>query len=297
MNKPLLSIVIANYNYGNYIEDALMSIFRQCGTSVVDDSGVAVLPIKGCKDLIEVIVCDAGSTDSSLDIIKKYETKIAWWCSEKDKGQSEAFNKGFSHSRGYWLTWLNADDMYFRNVLLSFSKLVHRKPKADWITSNQVFFDSSSSRIVSLNWGPHCQLPFIKGYRAYSAVYGPTSFISRHAYDEIGPIDEKMHFSMDTDYWARMTVAGIRQNRLNMPCWAFRIHRDSKTQGVQDENIYSKRLYEHNYSVRKTGYTFRPSFRNPWYIMWVLWRVVDGSLIMRSIMKHKYDGKSILTFV
>ena len=99
MNKPLLSIVIANYNYGRFLEEAIQSVLSQ-----------------SCNDY-ELIIVDGGSTDNSVEIIKKYEDKIAWWVSEKDKGQSDAFNKGFAHAKGKYLTWLNADDILFQSII------------------------------------------------------------------------------------------------------------------------------------------------------------------------------------
>ena len=86
------SIVIANYISGKYLEAALLSVIRQNYPAV------------------EIIVMDAGSTDNSVDIIRKYDQHIAYWVSEKDKGQSDAFNKGFAKAKNEWLLWLNADD-------------------------------------------------------------------------------------------------------------------------------------------------------------------------------------------
>ena len=97
--SPFFSIVMANYNSGHYIERAIQSVLSQ-----------------SCKDF-ELIVVDGGSSDESVDIIKKYTDKLSWWVSEPDKGQSDAFNKGFSHATGRYYTWLNADDLLLPNVL------------------------------------------------------------------------------------------------------------------------------------------------------------------------------------
>ena len=297
--KPLLSIVIANYNYGRFLEEAIQSVISQ-----------------GMGDKVELIVCDAASNDNSVEIIKKYASGlppntsyrewvslnnshpvtlnsqlITWWCSEKDGGQSEAFNKGFSHARGEWITWLNADDFLMPGSLAAFERLVAKKKEAVWVTGNMVHFDSDSGKTISVHWGPHSQPPIIKGRKAFSAVFGPSTFWKRSLYHEIGPIDEKMHYAMDTEYWARLTMAGVRQTRLNFFCWAFRKHEDSKTDGVQLGGVRTKRANEAVYWKGKLGYDFKRTLSNIWYDYWCLWRFIDGSWIKRAILKRKYEGK------
>lgn len=85
-NRPFLSIVIANYNYGDLIESSIESILNQ-----------------DCQDY-ELIIVDGNSTDNSVSVIKQYEKHIAWWVSEPDTGQSNAFNKGFEHAQGEFIT-------------------------------------------------------------------------------------------------------------------------------------------------------------------------------------------------
>ena len=109
--EPLLSVVIANYNYGRFLFDAIESILSQ----------------KHSEE-IEIIICDGGSSDDSVEVIKRYESYIAWWCSERDDGQSAAFNKGFSHARGKYLTWLNADDMMLPGTFERF-RVVYARPQ------------------------------------------------------------------------------------------------------------------------------------------------------------------------
>lgn len=290
--QPMLSIVVANYNYARFLPDAFSSIFRQCGDPVID-AGRAVLPVNGCEAVIELIVCDAESTDGSVEIIKANEDRIAWWCSEKDAGQSDAFNKGFFHARGQWLTWLNADDLYFSGVFEALYKVVQKHPQAEWITGNKVHFDSDSGRMVSVNWGPHCQPPLLRGNQAISAVFGPSTFFKKVLYERMGPIDERLHYAMDSAYWAKFTMAGVRQIRLNKLCWAFRDHTESKTVGIQTKAVADRRRGETELWRKDTGYRFEVSFKNVWYWAWALWRVIDGSWVVRAIMKHRYEGESI----
>lgn len=303
MNRPLLSIVIANYNYGRFLEEAIQSVLSQ-----------------NVNNRIELIICDAASNDDSVEIIKKYahglpantarsewediqckvsklqpesSKLISWWCSEKDGGQSAAFNKGFAHSNGEWLTWLNADDILLPGSIMEFFKLVARIPEATWVTGNQLSFKSDSRTIEQVNWGPHVQPPFLRYGRAFSEVFGPTTFLRKSLYEKMGPIDESLHFAMDTEYWARLTMSGIRQTRLNHLCWGFRLHEDSKTEGAQSEERVLRRTAETNYWRNKTKYRFVKSFRNPWYVAWCFWRLLDFSWIVRFWKKFSLEGRPL----
>lgn len=295
--RPLLSIVIANYNYGRFLEEAIRSVADQ-------EMG----------DRVELIICDAASSDNSVEIITKYASGlppnthydewiashpssamshplITWWCSEKDGGQSAAFNKGFSHAHGEWLTWLNADDVLLQGTIKAFAALVRDNRTAIWVTGNKLHFDSDTQRIISINWGPHSMPPLISGRHDFSSVYGPTTFFKRKLYEQMGPVDEMLHYAMDSEYWARVTLAGIRQTRLRHICWGFRDHEESKTAGVQSEDVINRREKETIYWHRKLNFYFPVSATNPWYVYWCLWRIIDGSWVKRYFLKRRYEGK------
>ena len=212
MPKPLLSVVIANFNYGRFLEEAILSVLNQ-----------------GRSDLVELIICDAASTDDSIDIIKKYSSKIAWWCSEPDGGQSEAFNKGFSHARGRFLTWLNADDLLLPGTV---SRLAHQAkihPECEWFVGGSIWCDRHL--FVQKLFRPH-RFSVRRLRERQLMVGGPSSFFTKNIYERAGKIDETLHYTMDTDLWQRFAAkCGQRYRSLGIYTWVFRFHEESKTNG------------------------------------------------------------------
>lgn len=288
--QSLLTIVIANYNYGTFLENAILSVLQQCDSPRQDDSGRNVLPIIGTDDAVELIICDAASADNSVDVINRYADCLAWWCSEKDGGQSEAFNKGFSHGNGKFVTWLNADEEYLPGTFSALSHKVKANPSAKWISGNMLVFDYESRNINRVTWGPHFQPWFLIRNRACIDVFGPSSFVRRDVYEQVGPINEKFHYSMDLEYWARLNMAGVRQTRLNHICWAFATHSNSKSQGSMSPEQIAKGHAENVARETVLGYKYKTSFKNLWYCVWILSRVLDGSLLVRFIKRRKLIG-------
>lgn len=293
--RPLLSIVIANYNYGRFLEDALRSIMLQ-----------------GMGNRVEIIICDAASTDNSVEIIKKYvgnlppnverdstlhlsptPTPVSWWCSEKDGGQSAAFNKGFSHARGEWLTWLNADELYCDGALLAFAKKAEKYRDARWIAANDCLFDDATKKITYVGWGPHLSWPFFVGRRGIAAVFGPSSFFKKELFFEIGGFDESLHYSMDSDLWIKFIMLDIRQYRLNKICWKCRVQEHSKTFGAQTNESLARKKCERDRIMSNTGYVYQTSCSNVWYLLWMLSRIVDLSLCVRMWKRVSLVGKLI----
>ena len=238
--QPLFSIVIANYNYGRFLDDAIQSVIAQ-------DMG----------DQMELIICDASSTDNSVEIIKKYagglppntlrsewrdpnsnlqtpnSKLITWWCSEKDGGQSAAFNKGFSHARGKYLTWLNADDVFMPGSLKALAVAIERNPSIKWWGGSSVWCDSNM-RIQQF----FCTHRFstLRARFSFLMVGGPSSFFTKELLACVGGIDEGLHFLMDIDLWHRFYQSGVRYCRIINPIFAYRIHAESKMSGADVAN-------------------------------------------------------------
>ena len=108
---PLVSIITPSFNHVKYIEATMQSVFSQDYPN------------------IEYIVVDGGSNDETVDIIKKYENRLAWWVSEKDKGQTDAINKGFARATGSILAWLNSDDTYEPGAVTAAVKYLQEHPE------------------------------------------------------------------------------------------------------------------------------------------------------------------------
>ena len=236
----LFSIVIANYNYGRFLEEAIQSVIAQ-------DMG----------DQVELIICDASSTDNSVELIKKYadglppntlrsewsgpDSKlqtsnsklITWWCSEKDGGQSAAFNKGFSHARGRFLTWLNADDVLLPGALKALSVAMDRDPSCEWWVGSSVWCDAHLR--VQQFFCAH-RFSAFRARFSFLMVGGPSSFFTQNLLMSSGMIDEGLHYLMDIDLWHRFHRKGARYGRVIDPVFAYRIHADSKMSGADVAN-------------------------------------------------------------
>ena len=254
-----------------------------------------MLPIIGSRHSVEVIVCDAASTDNSVDIIRSYEDRIAWWCSEKDRGQSDAFNKGFAHARGEFITWLNSDEIYIKGTFLALSNYLERHSAADWITSNDYAFNDQDFSIAYICWGPHYQIRSLPAGRTPAVSFGPSSFMRRSMYEQVGPFDIDVHYGMDMTYWHRLTLAGFRQARLNRFSWGFRVHSESKTAGTQTDSVTQRRNWEENMVAGRYGKPFRYSWHNPWYLLWMVSRLFDGSLFANAWLRLYLKGKNAKT--
>lgn len=256
--SPLVSIVTPSFNQARYIEATIQSVLMQE------------------YPRIEYIIVDGGSTDGTVEIIKKYAAmgsgsvavapwrhslpdgpqsaglhKINWWVSEKDKGQTDAINKGFARAAGDILAWINSDDTYEPGAVAAAVNYLAEHPEVGMVYGDCNFIDEQG---IVIGKFASRQTDYKKLRRGYVHIPQQTMFFHANYWKELGPLDPSFYFAMDYDLWVRIAKhAPIHY--LPGQTWAnFRIHTSSKT-NINDERGWKEMLRVH---YRDNGSFFAP---------------------------------------
>ena len=192
---PKISIVTPSFNQAQFIEATIQSVLSQNYPN------------------LEYIIIDGGSTDGSLEIIKKYEKHLYFWCSEPDAGQYDAINKGFSKSTGEIMSWLNSDDMYCPWALKTVASIFSELPQIEWLTTLQLgYWDWYGLCTGFRDQSGYSQAAFLDGcYLLESSkriTMGPiqqeSTFWRRSIWEKVGGyISTKFKLASDFDLWSR----------------------------------------------------------------------------------------------
>jgi len=203
----LISIVTPSYNQAHYIEKTIQSVLSQDYPH------------------IEHLIVDGGSTDSTIDVIKKYEDKLAWSVSEKDKGQTDAINKGFSRATGDVLAWINSDDTYEPGAISAAVKYLREHPKVGMVYGDCNYINESGQVIGKFN---SAQTNYRRLRQGYTRIPQQTMFFRAGLWKQVGPLDPSFYFAMDYDLWTRISARA--EIKYVPQTWAnFRLHTSGKT--------------------------------------------------------------------
>ncbi|MFQ5923649.1 MAG: glycosyltransferase family 2 protein [Anaerolineales bacterium] len=205
--KPLVSIVTPSYNQGEFLESTVQSVIQQD------------------YPRIEYLIVDGGSTDSSLQIIRKYEERISSWISEPDAGQAEAISKGFARASGDILAYLNSDDLYRPGAVAEAVEFLLDQPEVGMVYGDADYIDESGQIIGKF---PAAQTDYKRLRRGYVHIPQQAAFFRAELWDQVGPLDPTFQFAMDYDLWVR--IAALKPIRYHQRTWAaFRLHGKAKT--------------------------------------------------------------------
>jgi glycosyltransferase involved in cell wall biosynthesis len=209
---PLVSIITPSFNQAAYLEQTITSVLSQ------DYSD------------IEYIVVDGGSTDGSVEIIKKYDDKLAYWVSEKDRGQADAINKGFARATGEIIAWLNSDDYYLAGAVSAAAKVFAEHPDVVLVYGNMLAVDEHGKTFNTLNYK---QLT-LEDLLCFQIIGQPAVFMRRSALQLTGGLDPVFHFMLDHHLWIRLAQRG---KILHVPqTWAAaRYHAEAKNRAKAAE--------------------------------------------------------------
>lgn len=191
---PRISIVTPSFNQADFLEAAINSILSQNYPN------------------LEYIIIDGGSIDGSVDIIKRYEKYLHFWCSEPDAGHYDALNKGFAHATGDIMAWLNSDDMYCPWALKTVASIMSELPEVEWITTLQATFWDWHGFCIGINpisgyskeaFLDGCYTPFYRNTVA-SWIQQESTFWHRNLWQKVGNcLRTEYQLAADFDLWAR----------------------------------------------------------------------------------------------
>lgn len=183
---PLVSIITPSFNQASYLEQTIQSVLDQDHAD------------------IEYLVIDGGSTDGSVDIIKKYVPRLAYWVSEKDAGQADAINKGMARAKGDIVAWLNSDDYYLPGTISAAVKAFDENPDVVLVYADMLAVDEHGQTFNTLRYR---QLT-LEELLCFQIIGQPGVFMRRAAFEKVGGLDLSYHFMLDHHLWIRIAAQG-----------------------------------------------------------------------------------------
>ena len=184
-SRPLVSIITPSFNQGAYLEQTILSVLAQD------------------YENIEYLVVDGGSKDNSVDIIRKFGSKLAWWVSEPDRGQADAINKGFARAKGEIIAWINSDDFFYAtNAVSQGVQALLDHPHAGMVYGDGLKV-TSQGRL--LDWFRYPQYE-LKDLLAFHILLQPSVFMRRQALHAAGYLPPDSRLLLDHELWIQIAA-------------------------------------------------------------------------------------------
>ncbi len=251
MNYPRISIVTPSYNQAEYIEQTINSIILQ-----------------KYHDL-EYIIMDGGSTDGTVEIIKKYERYLKHWESQKDDGQADAIFRGFECATGEILGWVNSDDLLLPGALEKVGRFFALHQQEKWVTGGTIIIDTQGNFAHNRLGNPCCNLGAPVTFK-HLLFLGcpfnqPASFWRKDTFFEVNGFDRSLRFCFDYDLFFRLSRKRPSANIKSLLA-CFRVHEKSKSSTISNIRDEENELLWERYGLYKKSKTYR-FFAKRYYLL------------------------------
>lgn len=259
---PRISIITPSYNQGKFLSATIQSVLDQNYPN------------------LQYIIIDGGSTDTSVDVIKRFQGNIDYWVSEPDSGQSEAINKGLAHATGEIVAWINSDDLLLPGALEAAAKEWQADPTLALLSADCIRIGPQHNFLF---W--HSVPRQTHWFAKHGIIYidQPGTFWRRDFFDSPDVIDTQLTGLMDHDLWYRIVLGGGKTKCIKTATAAFRYHPNSKTTNMQDAFKKEALILRRRYCP---DWPFVPSYA---ILLYRIWKLINGSYLRKAWLTHNPD--------
>ena len=224
--NPKLSIITVSFNQVEFLERTIKSVINQSYKN------------------IEFIIIDGGSTDGSIEILKRYDKYIEYWVSEKDNGQTHGINKGFRKATGDFVCFQNSDDIFYPGAFESFVQSININTDYSLFYADHKIIDQNDNVLDMHKLMPVCY--FLQVFKG-PLIHNQACFWKRSIFKHIGYLDEEYNFDMDYEFFTRVLYHGYKAKYIPEYLGAFRLHANTKTSNLKDVSKIEMRQVKLHY--------------------------------------------------
>jgi glycosyltransferase involved in cell wall biosynthesis len=258
-------VITPSYNQGKFLEETIRSIVSQDYPN------------------FEYIIIDGGSNDNSVDIIRKYESALAYWVSERDTGFGNAINKGFARATGDIICWVNSDDLLLEGALLKVGKFFLKNRNAGLVYGDRHVINKDSKLLYKKR-----HIFYFPNQLKYMTIPQECAFWRRDVFYQCGGLDETLKFAIDFDLWCKLSRV-TKFRHIPFFLGVFRYQPDSKTSKLRKTGKEERRRILLNYFRREPSPGEVKIFRNLLILTKRFYRVLGFHKLKIMYLQKVYD--------